>query len=85
MLKDNEIIGYSRFQSKKGNEVMYVNVAQNLTQRDKEFGHVGMRVEQIWIPSNCFDKFNSTVVGKVLKPTYVISGGRAEVTDVAFV
>ena len=84
-MKNNEIIGYSKFKSKKGNEVMFVNVAVPLTERDKEFGHVGMRVEQIWIPSTLFNKFNPSVVGKVLDAEYVVSGGRAEVIDVSFV
>lgn len=83
-MQNGEIIGYSRFNSKKGNEVMYVDVAVSPSDFDKQFGRVGWKVEQIWIPSSCFDKFNESVVGKIFDAKYEISGGRANVVDVAF-
>lgn len=83
-MKHNEIIGYSKFKSKNGNEVMFVDVAKQTTDRDAQWGRVGMKVEQIWIPSSCFSKFDSSVVGKVLKASYEISNGRANVVDVDF-
>lgn len=85
MIKNGEIIGYSRFKSKKGNEVMYANIAVNLTERDRNFGHVGMRVEQVWIPSSCFHKFNDSVVGKILNAKYDGFGQHAEIVDVNFI
>lgn len=83
-MQNNQIIGYSRFKSKNGNEVMFVDVARMPTANDVKWGRVGMKVEQLWIPSSCFYMFDSTVVGKVLKATYEISNGRANVVDVAF-
>lgn len=83
-MENNEIIGYSRFKSKSGNEVMFVDVAKVPSNHDVQWGRVGMKVEQVWIPSSCFDKFSNAVVGKVLKASYEISNGRANVIDVAF-
>lgn len=83
-MKNNEIIGYSRFKSKSGNEVMFVDVAKIPTENDKKWGRVGMKLEQVWIPSTCFVKFSPAVVGKVLRASYEISNGRANVIDVAF-
>lgn len=83
-MKNNEIIGYSRFKSKSGNEVMFVDIAKMPSDRDKQWGRVGMKLEQVWIPSSCFDKFNNTVIGKVLKCQYEIDNGRANVIDVSF-
>lgn len=84
MVKDNEILGYSRFTSKKGDEVLFVDVAKLPTDFDKRYGRVGMKVEQVWIPSNCFDKFNNSVIGKCLDAQYSIQNGRANVVDVSF-
>lgn len=83
-MRHNEIIGYSKFKSKAGNEVMFVDVVKHPTDRDISFGRVGMKVEQIWIPSSCFNKFSPAVVGKLLKASYEVDGMRANVVDVDF-
>lgn len=83
-MENNEVIGYSRFTSKKGNEVMYVDVATIPSDFDKSYGRVGWKVEQIWIPSSCFNKFDESVIGKIFDGKYEISNGRANVIDVAF-
>lgn len=83
-MRHNEIIGYSRFKSKIGNEVLFVDVAKLPSDRDVQFGRVGMKVEQIWVPSSCFDKFSPAVVGKLLKASYEVDGMRAIVVDVDF-
>lgn len=83
-MQNNEIIGYSRFENKEKQERMVVDVAKLPSDFDKKYGRVGMKVEQIWIPSSCMDKFNEGVIGKILKCTYEVNGRYANVTDVVF-
>lgn len=73
-MKNGEIIGFSRFLDKKGVDRLYVDVASAPTTFDKSHGRVGMKVEQIWVPESCYGMFNESVIGKVLKCDYEVSG-----------
>lgn len=73
-MKNGEIIGFSRFVDKKGVDRLFVDVVSALTDFDKQHGRFGMKSEQIWIPSSCYGMFNESVIGKVLKCEYEVSG-----------
>lgn len=83
-MKNNEIIGYSRFVNKEKQERLVVDVCKTPSDFDKQYGRVGMKVEQIWIPASCMDSFNQSVIGKVLKCTYEVNGRYANVVGVSF-
>ena len=84
MVKNNEIIGYSRFNNKAGEERLVVDVAKLPTDFDAKYGRVGMKVEQIWMPEALFDKFDKSVIGKTMNCEYEVSGRYANVVNVSF-
>lgn len=84
MVKNNEIIGYSRFKNKEGKERLVVDVAKQPTDFDTQYGRVGMKVEQIWMPEALYDRFNPSVVGKQIDCSYMVNGRYANVVDVGF-
>ena len=84
MLKDNQIIGYSRFKNKEGKERLVVDVAKVPSDFDKKYGRVGMKVEQLWMPEALYDRFNESVVGMQVDCTYTVNGRYANIVDVEF-
>ena len=84
MVKNNQIIGYSRFNNKAGEERLVVDVAKFPTDFDKKYGRVGMKVEQIWMPEALFDMFDQSVIGKIINCEVEISGRYANVVGVSF-
>ena len=83
-MQNNLVIGYSRFFNKQNEERLVVDVVKEPTDFDKKYGRIGMKVEQVWIPQALFDKFNPSVVGKLIDCKYDISGRYANVIDVSF-
>ena len=83
-MQNNLIIGYSRFFNKNNQERLVVDVVKTPTDFDKKYGRVGMKVEQVWIPETLFDKFNPSVVGKLLECKHEVNGRYANVVDVFF-
>lgn len=84
MYRNNQILGYKEFESKKGDKCLVVTVVKELTDRDKKFGHIGMKAEEVWIPEKLQPLFDESLVGSILKCTYDVSGRFAEVVDVDF-
>lgn len=84
-LKDNQILGYSRFKNKEGKERLVVDVAKMPSQFDKEHGRVGLKVEQLWMPESLFDKFDASVVGMQIKCSVELNGRYANIVDVEFI
>lgn len=80
-MKNGEIIGFSRFVDKKGVDRLYVDVVSAPTDFDKQYGRVGMKTEQIWVPVSCYGLFNESVIGKILECRYEISGRFVNVVD----
>lgn len=79
---NNEILGYKKFTDKKGTKRCVVEVVQSTTQFDRDYGAVGMKGGQIWIPEEFQDKFVPTVVGKILDCSYEISGRYTNIVGV---
>lgn len=84
-LKNCEIIGYSRFTSKKGVDTLICDVAVSPTPFDLQHGKVGMKVEQVFVPAECYGLFNESVIGKCLKRQYEVQGRFANVVNVEIV
>lgn len=84
MSRVNEIIGYSRFVSKKNVECLIVDVVMPATDFNRRYGRVGNVCEQVFIPQHLFDKFDESVVGKLLHLDTEGYGNRAEIVDVSF-
>lgn len=84
MSRVNEIIGYSRFVSKKGVDTLIVDVVMEATEFNRRYGRVGNVVEQVFIPESLFDKFDDSVVGKLIDVKYDGRGRYANIIDVSF-
>lgn len=84
MSRANEIIGYSRFTSKKGVECLVVDVIMEATDFNRRYGRVGNICEQVFIPEALFDRFDESVVGKLLEVKYDRPGRYANIIDVSF-
>ena len=82
--RENEIIGYSRFISKKNEETLIVDVMMEASDFNRRYGRVGNVCEQIFMPSHLFDKFDESVVGKVIDIKYDGRGRYANIVDVSF-
>lgn len=80
----NEIIGYKKFTDKKGNKRCVVEVISTLTDFDRNYGAVGMKAEQVWIPEEFQEMFVPAVVGKILDCKCEVSGRYANIIGVAF-
>lgn len=84
-LKNCEIIGYSRFVSKKNVDTLICEIAVEPTPFDLSHGRVGMKVEQVFIPEGCYHLFDKNVIGKCLKRSFSIQGRYASVVSVEIV
>jgi hypothetical protein len=84
-LKNCEIIGYSKFTSKKGTDCLICKIAVTPSESDLKFGHVGMKVEEVFVPAECFGLFSPAVIGKTLKRQYEVRGRFANVISVEIV
>lgn len=85
MSRVNEIIGYSRFISKKNVDTLIVDVVMKATDFNRRYGRVGNICEQVFIPEALFDKFDESVVGKILEVKYDGPGKYANIIDVSFI
>lgn len=77
-----KIIGYREFESKKGNTCRLLTLMSPYSDRDKEKGAVGHRVEDIFLPDACKLKITEASVGQDAVVEYSVSGGRAYVENV---
>lgn len=84
MVKNNEVLGYSKFTDKNNVPRLFLDVAKTPTDNDKRFGRVGMKVEQIWIDEALQSKVTDACVGKIIDCKYEVNGRFANVVDFAF-
>ena len=80
-----KLVGYKNFTSKKGVDYCVAEVVSEATERDKQNGLVGCKVEEIFLPEDKINFFNPSHIGKEVKFDYELSGGRAYLVDVSIV
>lgn len=83
-MQNNLIVGYRRFISKAGEDTLICDVIKDSTDWDISGGRVGQKVDGIFIPKSLFDKFEPSVVGKILVVSGEPNGRFFNITDVAF-
>lgn len=78
------LIGYKEFKSKKGELCRVATVSEPYTEFAKKNGAVGVRVEDIFVPSGV--KFSATEadMGREVDISYDVMGNRAYVTDITY-
>ena len=67
---EREIIGYSKFTSKKGNQCCILRFVRDVTDNEKNFGSYGMKAEEIFVPENQINLVNESILGKKLVLNY---------------
>ena len=77
------LIGYHRFTSKKNVECCVASVVKDLSPRDKSFGYVGQKTEEIFMPDGYIDLLKPEDIGHELILDYDMSEGRAFLYNVA--
>lgn len=78
------VVGYSKFVSKEGKKCCKLQLVSDLNERQKQFGNVGMIVEDQWVPVELHDLVTPVCVGKVCVREYEFSGGRPYVIGMTF-
>lgn len=79
-----KLLGYKRFTSKKnGKEFCVACVVQDFSDREKENGSVGQKVDEIFMPENQYNLLKPEHIGKELVLDYELSGGRAYLVNVS--
>ena len=77
-----KLVGYSRFNSKKGVPLCVAQVVIDLSTRDLEHGAVGQKVETVFMPKNQYDYLKPEHIGKEFLESYDISNGQAFLQNV---
>ena len=79
-----KLVGYKKITSKKsGKEFCVASVVQDVSDREKENGFIGQKVDEIFLPEAQLDLFKLSDIGKELVLDYELSGGRAYLVNVA--
>lgn len=76
------LVGYKKFMSKKGKEYCVAEVVTDATERERQSGLVGQKVEEVFLPEDKIDFLQPSHIGKKIKFDYELSGGRAYLVDV---
>ena len=71
-----KLIGYKKGTSKKGNDYCMATLLYELSERDKQNGAVGQKVEDIFLPENQINYLKPEHIGKEIVCDYEYSGGR---------
>lgn len=77
-----KLVGYSRFNSKKGIPLCIAQLVTDLAARDFENGAVGQKVETVFMPKNQYDYLKPEHIGKEFIESYYISQGKAFLQNV---
>lgn len=79
----SKLAGYREFTSKKSGKLCrMIAVMSPYSDREKENGAIGNRVEEIFLPENSLPNITETDIGKEVVIDYDIVGGRAFVNGV---
>ncbi|WP_418840608.1 hypothetical protein [Roseburia inulinivorans] len=79
-----KLVGYKKITSKKsGKDFCVASVVQDVSEREKENGFIGQKVDEIFLPEAQLDLLKPSDIGKELLLDYELSGGRAYLVNVA--
>lgn len=79
-----KLVGYKKITSKKsGKEFCVASVVQDTSDREKENGFIGQKVDEIFLPESQIDFLKPSDIGKELLLDYELSGNRAYLVNVA--
>lgn len=78
------VVGYSKFVSKEGKKCCKLQLMSDLNERQKQYGFVGVVVEDQWVPVELQDLVTPACIDKVCVREYEVSGGRHYVIGISF-
>lgn len=79
-----KLVGYKKITSKKsGKEFCVASVVQDVSEREKENGFIGQKVDELFLPESQLNLLKPSDIGKELSLDYELSGGRAYLVNVA--
>lgn len=79
------LIGYRKFQSKKGSNCCIVNLLHDFSPFDISHGAYGQCVEEVFLPENCHGSITPEVVGEMCELEYGAGMyGKPAVTGIKF-
>lgn len=79
---EKKILGYRKFNSKKGSPLCLVQLVSPFTDQQIQNGACGNQAEDVWIPDSFHNMFTPQVVGKMADLGYDVVNGRAYVASV---
>lgn len=81
----SKLVGFKKFTGKKdGTPYCVLQVLSDFSERDKNNGCCGQKVEEVFAPADKVESINQSLIGKTVKLEYELSGGRAYLVDVSF-
>lgn len=75
------LIGYKRFTGKNGKDYCVATVVSDCSARDSEYGMVGQKAEEIFLPASQLNYLQVSDIGKAVSCDYEFSGNRAYLTN----
>ncbi len=75
------LVGFKRFESKKGETYCVANVVYPYTEAEKARGNYGENVEAVFLPSHVVNLLTEKDIGKKVDLSYTISQGKAYLDD----
>lgn len=72
-----KLVGFKRFESKKGGTFCVANVVYPYTEAEKSRGNYGNNVEGVFLPANLTNLLTEKDIGKDVELSYTISQGKA--------
>lgn len=65
-----KLVGYSRFKSKAQKDLCVASCVVSLSERDKDYGRIGEKVKELFVPTNQFNLLTPSDVGKLIEVEY---------------
>lgn len=82
---EKKILGFKKFNSKKGKALCLVQLISPFTDKQIENGACGNQCEDVWIPEKFQDMFTPQCIGKIAILGYSVIGGSAYVESVKII
>lgn len=77
-----KIVGFKRFESKKGKNCCMMSVVEPYSKKDNERGYFGSSVQDLFMPDDLYDFLEEKHIGHDVQLDYKINQGRAYLEDV---
>lgn len=77
-----KLLAYKKFTSKAGKPCCVATIISELSQREKDNGYVGVKVDEVFLPDTHVDYLKPEHINHDVILDYTVSGGRAFLNSV---